>query len=302
MKVSRLFYYAALAALAAPAMRADTFAYTGTIVSWTVPTTGTYLITAIGAQGGEGTDCCGFVGGLGAEIEGTFSLTAGTVLEIAVGGEGQSSDGNGGGGGGSFVVDSSNNPLVIAGGGGGIRTNAGQDGTNASITEFAYDASGGSPIYTPVLKSTGLGQGGIVSSPTWGSAGAGFNSNGASDTIGGGTGGSSWFNGLAGGAGNPGCLPAAGGFGGGGSGNGCDGGGGGGGYSGGDGGFVAGGGGSYNAGADPFALAGAGVGNGSVDIDLQMAAVPEPGSILLLATVVIVLFRFSSKWRRGLLG
>jgi hypothetical protein len=299
MKVSRLFYYAALAALAAPAMRADTFAYTSGIVSWTVPTTGTYVITAIGAQGGEGTFCCGFVGGLGAEIEGTFSLTAGSVLEIAVGGQGQSSFVNGGGGGGSFVVDSSNSPLVIAGGGGGIRASAGQDGTNASITESAYDASGNSSTYTPVLKSTGLGQGGIVSSSSYGSAGAGFNSDGASDSPYG-TGGLSWFNGLAGGAGgNPRCFPADGGFGGGGSGNGCAGGGGGGGYSGGDGGWVAGGGGSYNAGADPFALAGAGAGNGSVEID---AAVPEPSSILLLATTVIILFRFSSKWRRGFLG
>jgi Glycine rich protein len=108
MKVPRLFYYAALAGLAAPAMRADTFAYTGTYVSWIVPTTGTYVITAIGAQGGAGESS--YVGGLGAEIEGTFSLTAGSVLWIAVGGQGLSSRRNGGGGGGSFVVDSSDNP------------------------------------------------------------------------------------------------------------------------------------------------------------------------------------------------
>ena len=296
LNITRLSNYAALAALAlaAPVMRADSFTYSGVLQSWIAPVTGTYRITVVGAQGGEGPGCCGYVGGLGAEMAGTFSLTAGSVLEIAVGGQGQSSVGNGGGGGGTFVVGALNNPLIVAGGGGGIRSGAGQNGTNASITEYAYNASGPFGFYVPTLKVTDLGQGGIVSSVSWGSAGAGFNSNGASD-LPYGYGGVSWLNGLAGGTVTPIyllCSPANGGYGGGGSGNGCYGGGGGGGYSGGDGGLVAGGGGSYDVGADAFALAGAGAGNGRAEIDLLVAPVPEPGSLLLLATVVIGLIRF----------
>src|ERR1700691_4355506 len=103
----RLSKYAAVAALAFPAsvMMADSIGYTGAIVTWTAPTSGTYTITAVGAQGGEGYLDTDFVGGLGAEIAGTFFLSAGTVLDIAVGGEGQSSLWNGGGGGGTVVVD-----------------------------------------------------------------------------------------------------------------------------------------------------------------------------------------------------
>jgi len=89
---------------------------TNGIQSWTVPSTGAYNIKALGAQGGN-------VGGLGAEISGNFTLTAGTVLKILVGQEGQfissSSNNGGGGGGGSFVTLNNNTPLLIAGGGGG---------------------------------------------------------------------------------------------------------------------------------------------------------------------------------------
>jgi hypothetical protein len=61
-------------------------------------------ILAFGAQGGNGGR--GGVGGLGAEIGGDFSLTAGEVLQIAVGGTGGSDsyESHDGGGGGSFVV------------------------------------------------------------------------------------------------------------------------------------------------------------------------------------------------------
>ena len=97
------------------------FNYIGSLVNFTVPTTGDYQILAYGAQGGAG----GFPtiiasGGLGAEIGGDFNLTFGEVLQIAVGGVGGSGDG-GGGGGGSFVVGPNDTPLVIAGGGGAAR-------------------------------------------------------------------------------------------------------------------------------------------------------------------------------------
>jgi hypothetical protein len=97
------------------------FTYTGSLVNFTVPITGTYQILAFGAQGGS-VNFLGMVanGGRGAEIGGDFSLTAGESLQIAVGASG-STVGlvSGGGGGGSFVGGPGNRPLVIAGGGAG---------------------------------------------------------------------------------------------------------------------------------------------------------------------------------------
>jgi hypothetical protein len=58
-------------------------------------------------------------GGRGAEIGGDFSLTAGEMLRIAVGGAGSDGLRAGAGGGGSFVVGPNDTPMVIAGGGGG---------------------------------------------------------------------------------------------------------------------------------------------------------------------------------------
>jgi hypothetical protein len=91
------------------------FTYTGKLVTFTVPETGTYQILAFGAQGGS--DPFTGAGGRGAEIGGNFSLTAGEVLQIAVGGA--AAPNTLGGGGGSFVVGPGNTPLIIAGGGGG---------------------------------------------------------------------------------------------------------------------------------------------------------------------------------------
>src|ERR1041385_569230 len=73
------------------------------IQSWTVPVTGPYKITAIGARGAGN-------GGYGAQLEGNFNLTAGQVLSIVVGQQGENGSGasasnnGGGGGGGSFIV------------------------------------------------------------------------------------------------------------------------------------------------------------------------------------------------------
>ena len=234
-----------------------TVTVSGGIQSWTVPATGTYHLVATGAQGASGDS--GFVGGHGAQVAGDFALTAGQVLKIVIGqaGSGQSSGSNGGGGGGSFIVTSSNVPLLIAGGGGGTRVGASQNGCDASVTQFAVTGSGGSSTSTCALENANLGLGGIVSSGSWGSAGAGFNGDGATDPLGGGThgGGYSWANGMLGGTSDSiNGANAPGGFGGGGAGNGSWGGGGGGGYSGGDGGLIAGGGGSFNSGSNPTAV------------------------------------------------
>jgi hypothetical protein len=121
----------------APSASAATFPFdfTGMVQTFTVPMTGAYQILAFGAQGGSG-GATGAGGGLGAEIGGDFSLTAGEMLGIYVGGAGSSynlgggagSSYNlgGGGGGGSFVIGPSNAKLVIAGGGGGSYNGGGE--------------------------------------------------------------------------------------------------------------------------------------------------------------------------------
>jgi len=54
---------------------ATTFDFTGSLVTWTVPTNGVYVITAYGAQGGSNDVVAG---GLGAEAGGsTFPCTPG---------------------------------------------------------------------------------------------------------------------------------------------------------------------------------------------------------------------------------
>src|SRR5580698_1737838 len=111
--------FTVLAAIAAASSdKADLFSYSGGIVTFDVTVTGIYEITVAGASGGGGFR--GTSGGLGALVSGDILLNAGTVLDIAVGGEGHLGGNDaGGGGGGSFVVGSGNVPLAVAGGGGG---------------------------------------------------------------------------------------------------------------------------------------------------------------------------------------
>jgi hypothetical protein len=114
-----------------------TFGTTGRIVSYTVPVTGFYDITAIGASGSPGSGST--KGGLGADVSGELKLAAGEVLSIAVGGTGGAPAGTffpptpGAGGGGSFVVAPGNVPLVIAGGGGGAEPIEGNGGNGEAI-------------------------------------------------------------------------------------------------------------------------------------------------------------------------
>jgi len=63
----------------------SSFNYTGSIETWTVPTTGLYHITAYGAQGGSGA--YGQSGGYGDEIGGDFNLTGGGLQKGGTHGE-----------------------------------------------------------------------------------------------------------------------------------------------------------------------------------------------------------------------
>jgi hypothetical protein len=255
---------------AAHAQRVN-FTYTGKLVTWKVPKNGTYEIVAYGAQGGSfALDSVIGSGGLGAEIGGDFVLTAGEILEIAVGGGGT---GNGGGGG-SFVVGPGKTPLVIAGGGGGggvehattpplpFPAQGGLTGADGDSGSGAFGTNGAGGI------GGNGGQGGLGG----GGGGGGFYSAGGISTFFGatfGTGGGA-FPDLAGGT-------SGGGFGGGGGGwgdpfHGAAGGGGG--YSGGGGGgggslagsLTGGGGGSFNAGTEQILMAGIQTGDGEVVI------------------------------------
>ena len=143
---------------------------------WTVPEDGDYTIEVKGASGGSvsypGTPNNFFnaQGGGGATLKGTFSLTGGDKVLIAVGQHGNPysahpSGGGAGGGGGSFVLAenaSANSDIyVIAGGGGGasywpgrMSPTADQDGQPAP----ANTTSGGRAQPQNVSPLNGYGQ------------------------------------------------------------------------------------------------------------------------------------------------
>ncbi len=262
-----------------------TYDYTGALQTYTVPPGVTKLrMEAMGAQGKAAQE--GFVGGKGAYMSGDFNVTPGDVYLILVGEAGKATGpSSGGGGGGTFIVKvdptSSSviasgphagkkvSPVLVAGGGGGTRQAVTANGFPGVTTQYGTTGSGSSESGAGggIVKTTGLGLGGIVSSGSWGSGGGGWNGDGAPDS---GTGGASFLNGAKGATGPCGAADIIGGYGGGGGG-GCHGGGGGGGYSGGDGGRVAGGGGSYNIGLDQRNVAGANAGNGKVIITILAA-------------------------------
>lgn len=229
------------------------YTVTSGIQYWTVPATGTYTITAVGAGGAS-------PGGKPASMTGDFLLTEGTIIKILVGQLGTTGYGRGGGGG-TFVSDSSNSPLIVGGGGGGGNYNSAYTGGNASIVANPASSAGDA---TAASSSGGCGMNG--------GGGAGFSSDGSS-------GAKSFLNGGSGGSTQPGnCVTnAPGGFGGGGGGG--NGGGGGGGYFGGAPGanvnpYPAGsGGGSYNSGSNQTnVLAVNSTSHGSVTI---VAAAPD---------------------------
>ena len=286
-----------LVGLYIPIASATTFTYNGAcselqtrcdggLQSFIVPASGLYDIVAIGARGGAGA--YGAPGGLGAEIGGDFSLTAGQELIVAVGGPGTDGGyggghaGGGGGGGGSFVVTQGPTPLVVAGGGGGGGSGPGGNGL---ITEAG-----------PGVPPSDVGDGGGAGEPT-GGAGGGFYDVGAPGTAGVGGGCFECNPPLYGTPGRD--FSGSGGFGGGGAGddNGVLGGGGGG-YTGGDGGGYdpgggsgGGGGGSYDgsviSNSDTVLISGVSasdgglidLGNGLVGITQVTTLPPTPGDV-----------------------
>lgn len=252
----------------------QTFVYTGTIQTFTVPSCVTSLrIEAFGAQGGTG-------GGLGARMSGDFAIAGGTVLSVVVGQEGLPQVGgdaqnSSGGGGGSFVY-ADTTLYLAAGGGGGKCMYVGSDPLHADAAgKVTADGGAGwpDPDFGGIPGAGGVGgnggQPGMLSGGNAdGGGGAGWLSAGGDATIGGKNAAGGWAGGAGYCGGGGGGCGGAGGFGGGGGGgNDYGGGGGGGGYSGGGGGSDpehGGGGGSFNAGANPDDAAGVRAGNGEV--------------------------------------
>ncbi len=108
-----------------PNLLNTTVSYTGQSQIFTVPYTGFYDLTALGAQGGNYGEK---KGGKGGSVSGRFYLQKGETLTVTVGGQGGY---NGGGtasmygcGGGSTIISSNRKgTLLIAGGGGGATKN-----------------------------------------------------------------------------------------------------------------------------------------------------------------------------------
>lgn len=282
MKLLAQIAFLGLAASVSAAARATPFdfTYSGSLVDFTVPITDTYQILAFGAQGGNFADGNIFgPGGLGAEIGGDFSLKAGEILQIAVGGAGSGL----GGGGGSFVVGPENMPLVIAGGGGG----------GGQVGGIGLPGEGGLTRQNGGGPNGGInGNGGNIGmfGPA-GAGGGGFFSAGGDNIFFGVTGGGA-FPDLTGGL-------IGGGFGGGGGAGASAGGGGG--YSGGGGGARSaggqgpgGGGGSFDAGTNQILVADFRTGNGEVVITELAAVVPEPASLAVLGAGLL---GFAAIWR-----
>ena len=241
---------------------ASTFNIVNGYQYWTVPETATYQITAAGSRSGIGNYTANVLTpnmyGRGATVSGTFALTQGQVLAIAVGQPSanvtQSNYIGVGGGGGSFVVLANTFPLVVAGAGGG-------NGAYSGVSNFAGNAqttaNGGASFGGAPGGANGLGGNSHINASQTvsinsydGGAGGGFSGNGAAGAnnttrpgVGAATsgqGGLGFAFGLTGGlvASNYTANGTNGGFGGGGGGTPIAGGGGGG-YSGGGGGYNA---------------------------------------------------------------
>lgn len=220
------------------ASASQVFTYTGSVQSFLPPVAGTYFISVSAAQGGNGIqlDVAPGTGGLGAQVNATYQLAEGDVVDIYVGQQGVD-DYAAGGGGGSFVY--LNDAILVASGGGsggsgyGPGRDAGndlsgngQDGEGPSAGAGGTDGNGGGQATYDYDGDGQFDNGG---------AGAGIVSNGA-DGAGqrNGNGGMSKAGGFGGGSANF-QYSGAGGYGGGG-GAGADSTGAGGGYSGGGGG------------------------------------------------------------------
>jgi hypothetical protein len=194
-----------------------------------IPSTGLYDFTVAGAQGGGFDSFPDSGGGDGALVGGELFLTAGTTLDIFVGGEGGAAffppfgnGSGGGGGGGTFVFG-----LFAAGGGGGLGflgpvggPGIGSGPRPGGGSGYGYDGAGGlgvppgfpgtGPDYVPGLPATS------GSFPNGGQGAQACFASGfcfpVAPSGGYGGGGGGGYNGGGGGGGAPGGAPGQGGY------------------------------------------------------------------------------------------
>jgi hypothetical protein len=171
-----------------PGFSPITYNYTGAVVQWTVPTTRSYTLTVAGAAGAASYPGCG-TGGQGyVYIGATISLTAGTVVNMIVGGQGGRGNSCGqGGGGGTFVFfngisTTAGYNFIIAGGGGG-GAGSGTTGTNgwaigtstADGTSVTNGGNGGRGVSYMMSNSWAGQNAGIYVGGGYGGGGGGYN-------------------------------------------------------------------------------------------------------------------------------
>lgn len=172
------------------------FPYTGTVQTLKVLDSGVYQLQVWGAQGGYQVE--GY-GGMGGYSVGEVSITAGTILNIYVGGSGNSGGFNGGGiksyypgGGGATDIRvggiSLYNRFIVAGGGG-------SDGSGSRYGGYGGGTSGGSiTVISNVTGGLGASQtAGATNGGSFGKGGNGIDS--TSTTSKGGSGGGGWYGG-----------------------------------------------------------------------------------------------------------
>ena len=155
---------ASLALPAAATAVTQTFSFTGTSQTFTVPTGVTQItVEVLGAQGGLAQD--GTAGGLGGRGTATIAVTPGEVLQVNVGGQGGTGNPAAGGfnGGGAGGTGSSANS---GGGGGGGASDVRRGGTGlAARIVIAGGGGGGGNIQGQCAGGSGGGTAGGDGSP-----------------------------------------------------------------------------------------------------------------------------------------
>ncbi|MFN5736192.1 MAG: glycine-rich protein, partial [Flavobacteriales bacterium] len=191
----------------------QTFNYTGAPQSFIAPATGNYTLTLYGAQGGNGLNT---TGGLGGQATGSLALTAGQTISVYVGGKGGNAGGvvgwNGGGQGGLDIgagqhggsgggatdirvggTGLANRVIVAGGGAGGGRDGAtgvggGSSGTTSANFSSGYGGTGGTQAAGGVAWT-------LTRGATDGSLGQGGNGSTGYNSAGGGGGGGGYYGG-----------------------------------------------------------------------------------------------------------
>jgi gliding motility-associated-like protein len=206
-------YYVGTAAQGGALNGTQTFNYTAGIQTFTAPVTGNYTVTLFGAQGGNGLNT---TGGLGGQATGSLALTAGQTISVYVGGKGGNAGGvmgwNGGGQGGLDVGAGQHagsgggatdirvggtalaNRVIVAGGGAGGGRDAttgvggGTSGTTSANFSSGYGGTGGTQVGGGLAWT-------LVRGATHGTLGQGGNGSTGYNAAGGGGGGGGYYGG-----------------------------------------------------------------------------------------------------------